>query len=289
MLFLLLVGIAFSSETIQVVVAPAESLVVTVSGEGPSVVMLPGLFGSGYSYRHVRDILDREGFRSISIEPLGMGGSSRPPEADYSLMAQSERVTAVLDTLGIEAAYFIGHSHGASIAMRVAYRHPERVLGIVSIEGGPADALMSSGMRTAMRFAPMLRLVNGRTMLLRRILHDMRESSADPQWVTRDLVLHYVAGMANDFGSTMEAYRAMARAEEPELLSDHLAEVRAPIILLLSETRHDVGIPSEEILMLEAGVRSFRVDTIPQTGFFIQEEQPEGVVSALHSLFDEAP
>ena len=64
-------------------------------------------------------------------------------------------MAAVLDSLGIRQAVVVGHSLGASIALRVAYRHPEHVRGVVSLEGGPGESATTKGFRTWMRFAPL--------------------------------------------------------------------------------------------------------------------------------------
>ncbi len=257
---------------------------VSVSGIGQPVVLLPGLFGSNYGYRNVMALLEQDGFQSIAIEPLGIGGSSRPEVADYSLTAQSERVAAVLDSLGIDRAVLVGHSLGASIAMRLAYRHPERVQGIVSIEGGPSESVFGRGLRSAMRFAPMLNVINGRGMVMRKIMHDMQEVSHDAEWVTRPVVVEYTRGLSEEFGATMKAYRAMAEVDEPEVLSLNLGGVICPVIVLVSQKQHDVGIPEGELQTLLALLPDMVVDTVANSGFFIQEEQPHEVSGAVQSL-----
>ena len=74
MSFLLLLALtaADTVETLRVPVAPAESLTVTTVGEGAPVVLIPGLFGSAFGFRHVMELLDEAGYRVICIEPLGM-------------------------------------------------------------------------------------------------------------------------------------------------------------------------------------------------------------------------
>lgn len=285
-MLLLLLGLlaADTTKTLTIHVAPAESIVVTISGAGQPVILLPGLFGSAYSYRKVMELLDRDGFLSVAIEPLGMGSSSRPEDADYSLTAQSERVKTVLDSLGIERAILVGHSQGASIAMRLAYRHPERVQGIVSIEGGPAESLLGPGMRRAMRFAPMLRMINGQGLVMRKIMHEMQEVSYNSDWVTRALVVEYTRGLSEEFGATMMAYRTMARTEEPEALAPNLYGISCPFILLVSEKQHGVGIPPDELEILLESVANLAVDTVANAGFFIHEEQPQEVATAVKSL-----
>ena len=118
-MLILILALAFAdtTQTLRIPVAPAESLSVTIVGEGRPVVLIPGLFGSSYAFRHVMALLDTAGFRAVAIEPLGMGLSSRPKDADYSLTAQADRVAAVLDSLGFERAVLVGHSLGTSIAL----------------------------------------------------------------------------------------------------------------------------------------------------------------------------
>ncbi len=77
-LLLLVLTSADTARTVQIPVAPGESLTVMMVGEGAPVVLLPGLFGSLYSYRYVMARLDSAGYGSFAIEPLGMGTSSRP-------------------------------------------------------------------------------------------------------------------------------------------------------------------------------------------------------------------
>src|SRR5262245_45182129 len=77
-----------AARTLRVPLVPAETLHVQVSGEGTPAVLIPGLFGSGYTFRKVVPLLNERGYRTIVIEPLGVGASSRPARADYSLTAQ---------------------------------------------------------------------------------------------------------------------------------------------------------------------------------------------------------
>jgi pimeloyl-ACP methyl ester carboxylesterase len=93
-MWLLTVLILADTATRVIVVAPGESLAVHDVGAGPPVVLLPGLFGSAYGYRNVVRSLRDEGYRSITIELLGVGRSSRPRAADYSLAVVAGRIGA---------------------------------------------------------------------------------------------------------------------------------------------------------------------------------------------------
>ncbi len=281
---LLALTLADTAAVIRIPVAPAETLAVTIVGEGPPVVLIPGLFGASYGYRHVMAMLDSAGFRSVGVEPLGIGSSGRPENADYSLTAQADRVAAVLDSLGIRQAVVVGHSLGASIALRLAYRHPEYAGGIVSLEGGPAESATTKSFRTWMRFAPVARMMDVRGAMRQLVYRDMRESSFDDSWVTDSVVWGYTAGLVQDSRATIRAYQGMARSEEPESLRDHLGRIVCPVVLLVGAKKHDSGPPSDEVELLIDRLPSFVVDTVPQSGFFIHEEQPAAVVHAVSGL-----
>jgi pimeloyl-ACP methyl ester carboxylesterase len=284
MLTLLFTLLAADSTKLRIAVAPAESLSVEVRGSGKPVVFLPGLFGSSFAYRHVMAALDPMEFRTIGIEPLGMGSSGRPEKADYSLTAQADRVAAVMDSLGVENAVIVGHAVGASIALRVAYRHARLARGVVSLEGGPGETAATEGFRRWMRFAPVARLLDGRRMVQGAMYREMKDVSHDDSWVTPAIVVAYTQGLAEDYGATIRAYQGMARSEEPELLRDNLSSIRCEVRLLVGDTGHDSGPSEDEVDVFHAMLPAFSVDTVAASGFFIQEEGPESVAAAVKEV-----
>ena len=101
--------------SVRIPVAPAETLAVTMAGAGQPVVLIPGLFGSAFSFRKLVPLLTDEQYRTVVVEPLAVGSSSRPERADYSLTAQADRIAAVLDSLRIQDAVIVAHSLGAAM------------------------------------------------------------------------------------------------------------------------------------------------------------------------------
>ena len=63
-----------SAETRRLAVAPGEYLQVTVTGHGQDVVLIPGLFGSAFSFRHVIPRRTAAGYRSIVVERVSGAG-----------------------------------------------------------------------------------------------------------------------------------------------------------------------------------------------------------------------
>src|SRR5258708_37615319 len=121
----------------MVPVGRAESLSVETAGRGDPVVLIPGLFGSAYGFRKVVPLLVDAGYRTIVIEPLGVGASARPEKANYSLTAQADRIAAVLDSLHVRNALIMAHSIGGSEALQPAYPRPEPGRRLLSVPGRP--------------------------------------------------------------------------------------------------------------------------------------------------------
>jgi pimeloyl-ACP methyl ester carboxylesterase len=282
--FFTLLLLADSASGFMVSVAPAESVRVTVVGTGDAVVLVPGLFGSAYGFGHVIPILAATGYRAIVIEPLGIGTSGRPEHADYSLTAQADRLAAALDSLRVGHALVVAHSVGASIAFRLAYRRPDLVRGLVSLEGGPAEAATTPGFRRAMRFAPWIRLFGGIRLVRGKIRKALIASSGDPGWVTDSVVAAYTSGAAANLGGTLKAYLGMARAREPERLEPHHGQIRCPVRLAVGTAPHEGGIRQREIDLLGRTLTSFAIDTVVGAGHYLHEEQPAAVGAAVRRL-----
>src|SRR2546427_4645173 len=284
MWLLIVLLLADTSRAFSIALAPAESVWVTVEGVGDPVVLIPGLFGSAFGYRTVLPRLVEAGYRTIVIEPLGIGTSGRPEHADYSLTARADGVAAGLDRLGVGDGIVAAHSVGAAIAYRLAYRRPDLVRGVVSLDGGPAEAATTRGFRRAIQLAPWIKLFGGERLVLAKVRRGLIAASGDTTWVTDQVVEGYTAGAARDLAGTLKAYLAMARARESAGLARPLGEIRCPVRLGVGTVGRGSGVSPQEVATLAGLLRSFAVDTVPGAGHFVYEERPAAVVAAVQRL-----
>lgn len=139
----------------------------TEYGKGDRVVVLThGLLMTRRLHRDLARRLAREGFRVITLDLLGHGGSDRPTESwRYSMTDSAQQVIALLDHLGIDKAVVGGTSLGANVALEVAVAAPERLTGLL-VEMPVLDNAVFAGLLAfpplmfAGRFAPItVRLV----------------------------------------------------------------------------------------------------------------------------------
>ncbi|MES2306598.1 MAG: alpha/beta hydrolase [Gemmatimonadota bacterium] len=267
----------------EVVVAPGESLHVEVRGSGPDVVLIPGLFGSAYGYRAVVEHLVAAGRRTIVIEPLGLGNSSRPRGADYSLTAQAARIAAVLDSLGVDSAVVVSHAVGTGIALRLALARPLMVRSVISLGGGIPESAATAGLRRAVSWAPLLRIL-GAGSLRKRVHGSLVHSSGDTSWVTDSVIAHYTGPATADLGATLAAFRGMVQSTEAVQLLPRLGEIRCPVILLLGAAPHEGRTADGEVELLRSGVRRFELQLVPGAGSYLQEERPDAVFAVISRM-----
>lgn len=273
----------FDSTARSIVIAPAESLQVTITGpeSGPPVVIIPGIVSPAYAFRQVLPPLAAAGVRAIVIEPLGFGLSSRPGDADYSHTAQAIRVAAVMDSLSVGRAVVLGHVVGATIALRLALMRPDLVQRLVLVEGGALESAAVPTVRKVLKFAPLVRLFTGRGRVRKEVRKGLVSSSGDTTWVTDSLVAHYTEGQAGDVGALLRAFRGMQRSTEPDSLLPQLHSMPVPVRLVMGAAPHRSGIGQHRIQDLAANLPILAIDSIPGAGMHIHEEQPQVIVAEL--------
>ena len=272
----------------QVTIRPSEWVAVTVHAPtGPArdtVVVLPAMLGSGESVQRVVEGLVAEQSLVAVIDPLGMGSSARPREADYSLEAQAHRVVTVLDTLEWSRVWVMGVATSGTIAMRVAARAPERVHGVLSVAGGPVASQRTDGVRTAARLASLLDSPLGRPLARRHFTGQLKARSARADWLTATVLRRYLEPVLADLPGQLAVLQRMGEASEPEPIAVVLARVTVPVHLLVGAVATAGAPTSAQVALLRQQVRHARVDTVPAAGAMLIEEAPEAVMAAMRRL-----
>src|SRR6478735_1352712 len=118
----------------QLMIPAADTQLSAVDSPGgtPPLLFLSGGFGTMQNWSRVVDRLDGK-YRTVRFDARARGKSGK--SADYSLKAAVDDVGRVIDTTGIERPILVGWSYGATIGVRYAAQHPERVGGLVLVDG----------------------------------------------------------------------------------------------------------------------------------------------------------
>jgi pimeloyl-ACP methyl ester carboxylesterase len=113
--------------------------VTDTGGPGRPVVYLNGSYADQSHWRRVIAALGTD-YRHITYDERARGRSKR--SADYSFEACLRDLDAVLVARGVDRPILVGWSYGAMLAVHWAARNPDRVLGVVSVDGAyPHDWL----------------------------------------------------------------------------------------------------------------------------------------------------
>lgn len=271
--------------------APGESLAVVRSESGrnadsPVALLLPGPVGSAYSWRRVHEGLVTSGHRVLIVDPLGMGGSSRPRHADYALSAQAVRIKRLLEAeLPPNTRVVVaGLGTSATIAMHLAAIDTAHIVGVVSLAGGPVDQQGTRTVRIALALAPLLQTRLGLALGRRKFTSAVREQSADHAWFTPDVAAQYLAPLERDVRGQLTVLKDMHDAKEPHPIATRLRDIAAPMRLLLGDTPTPNAPSREQVSLLMHEVRHFDIDTIRQAGTLMHEERPSDVVRILDDM-----
>jgi pimeloyl-ACP methyl ester carboxylesterase len=123
-------------------------------GDGEPLLVSHGIFEGCGAGLHVRDLFpDR---RVIVPSRFGYGESSLPYHASPAM--QADAFVELLDALGVRRADLVGVSAGATSALQLALRHPDRVKHLVvlsgNLPGGPTAVVQPAWARFVNRQIP---------------------------------------------------------------------------------------------------------------------------------------
>lgn len=251
---------------------------------GSAVVLIPSFMGCAYGYRHVVPELNHAGLRTIVVEPLGVGDSPKPRDADYSLTAQAARIGAALDRRGVRQAIIVANGAAASMAFRLALARPGLVTGIVSLEGTPAETFGTPGMRKVLTIAGLASKLGGQSFMRNRLEKALQGASGDASWLDGLTFHRYYASFGRDMDATIASLQAMTNAEEPEPLAPRLPLVKCPVIMLVGEAPHSGSVSEAEIARMQDALPDLSVRRLSGCGHYVMEERPADVVSAVQAL-----
>ncbi|XP_042516084.1 epoxide hydrolase A-like [Macadamia integrifolia] len=103
-------------------------------GEGPVVLLLHGFPELWYSWRHQISALASHGNRAVAPDLRGFGDTDAPPSTtSYTAFHVVGDLIALIDLLGQDQVFVVGHDWGAWIAWCFCLFRPDRVKAVVNL------------------------------------------------------------------------------------------------------------------------------------------------------------
>jgi pimeloyl-ACP methyl ester carboxylesterase len=251
-------------ETTSFQTRPEGRIGYDVDGEGPLVVLVPGMGDLRGGYRFLAPMLRNEGYR-VACTDLRGHGDSDSTFASYGDAETAGDLVALIEELG-GPAVVVGNSMGAGAAVLAAAERPDLVSGLVLV--GP---FVRNGKAGAMqRF--LLRLAMARPWTATVWKSYLPKLYAGRRPADFDEYRHQVVaslrrpGHAKAFSLTTRTSHDPAEAR--------LADVSAPTLVVMGEKDPDFPDPAAEAAWIAQVLRA-EVVMVPEAGHYPQSQQPE--------------
>ena len=213
-------------------------------GIGFPVILLHGGLGHSGNWGYQVPALVENGYRAILIDSRGHGRSTRDEQPfSYDLMGTD--VLAVMDTLNIEKAAFVGWSDGACTSLILASKVPNRIAGVFYF----ACNMDPSGTKEFVLTPIVERCFN-------RHVKDYAQRSPTP----------------DKFNEFSEAVGLMQRTQ-PNYSADDLAQIHVPVAIVHSE--NDEFIKREHAEYLAHSIPNAEFIFLPSVSHFAPLQRPE--------------
>ncbi|MGU7780142.1 alpha/beta fold hydrolase [Burkholderia sp. PU8-34] len=227
-------------------------------GDGPPVVMLHGGLGHAGNWGYQVPAVVSAGYRAILIDSRGHGRSTRDGRPySYELMASD--VLAVLDTLGVDRARFVGWSDGACIALVLAARAPARAAGVFFLACN-----MDPGGTKVMEPSVVI------DRCFARHREDYAQLSATPE----------------GFEPFVAAVSEMMRTQ-PDYSERDLGAIEVPVAIVLGE--HDEFIRQEHAAYLARSIPGATLTILPGVSHFAPLQRPARFNAAMLAFLGGVP
>ena len=103
-------------------------------GEGPVVLFLHGFPELWYSWRHQIVALSSLGYHAVAPDLRGFGDTDRPDSiSSYSAFHHMGDLIALIDFLGADQVFLVGHDWGSIIGWYLCMFRPERIKAYVCL------------------------------------------------------------------------------------------------------------------------------------------------------------
>ena len=255
-------------------------------GTGSPLVFVTGLGVTAYAFSDIAPKLTTTN-RVFAVTRRGVGDSDRP-DTGYDLDTLTEDLKALLDSLGIQSAIFVGHSMGGWEITELAVQYPERVKALIyidgTLDGGPAFQRMQAA-------NPIVRP---------RTAEDVATREAARQWFERFFYGFWSPALEADFQSHLRNPQAItgpigtSLRAQPDRQKPY-ARTRAPALALYQlstiETRYawfDSETPADTVEMAQRYLDEMVLPWQEESVARFRRERPDAVLQRLdghHFLF----
>jgi pimeloyl-ACP methyl ester carboxylesterase len=253
---------------------PAGRVAYDIQGEGPLLVLVPGMGELRSSYRHLTPALVAAGY-TVATTDLRGHGDSDASFTSYGDIETAGDIHALITQLGTSAV-IIGNSLAAGAAVIVAAEHPDQVDGLVMVgpfvRNPPSNPFTRALFRTMMNRLWIAAMWKGYmpTLYAGRKPDDFEEY--------RKTVIASLKRPAHG-----KAFSLTTQQTTHDPAEAKLSRVTAPAIVIMGEKDPDFKDPAAEARFI-GEVLSAQVVMVADAGHYPHAQQPEITTNAVLSF-----
>ena len=238
--------------------------------DAPALVLGHGLLFSGWMFHpQVAALKDR--FRCITVDWRGQGHTPEAPDSKADMDSLTDDLVALLDHLGLGAVHYGGLSMGGFVGMRLAARHPERVLSLILLDtsAGPEDPEKVSQYRLLAKVYRVLGIapVRGKVEPL------MFSPSVVASGASKAIAEEWMGQLKKVPRSGMT--KAIRGVTDREPIVDEIGSITAPTLVIVGAD--DTATPLAKAEVIAATIPGAQLEVVPDAGHSSTIEQPEAV------------
>jgi pimeloyl-ACP methyl ester carboxylesterase len=253
-----------------------------VQGSGPLVICAPGMGDIRQTFRYLVPALIEAGFRVATFDLRGHGESDTT-FATFDDEAEASDILALAEQLGAPAVV-IGNSMGAGAGVIAAALRPDVVTSLVLVGPFVRNPKVNPILTGVMRVATAAPWAAAVWKAYLPGLYAGRKPADQVEFAAAANAAMRRRGYASAFSKTTHLSHAPAEAQ--------LANVTAPVLVVMGELDPDFPKPSEEAAWIAAQLDA-EVLMVPEAGHYPQSQQPElvnpAVVAFLKKQSPKAP
>jgi pimeloyl-ACP methyl ester carboxylesterase len=253
-----------------------------VQGSGPLVICAPGMGDIRQTFRYLVPALIEAGYRVATFDLRGHGESDTT-FATFDDEAEASDILALAEQLGAPAVV-IGNSMGAGAGVIAAALRPEVVTSLVLVGPFVRNPKVNPILTGVMRVATAAPWAAAVWKAYLPGLYAGRKPADQVEFAAAANAAMRRGGYAGAFSKTTHLSHAPAEAQ--------LANVAAPVLVVMGELDPDFPKPSEEAAWIAAQLDA-EVLMVPEAGHYPQSQQPElvnpAVVAFLKKQSPKAP
>ncbi|MGN6689505.1 MAG: alpha/beta fold hydrolase [Sphingopyxis sp.] len=241
----------------------------------PTLLLVHGFAGDKDNWSMIAPYLTRD-YHVIAPDLPGFGENERNPDLAFDIAAQTARLKAFADTLGLQRPHVGGNSMGGWIALRYAIDYPDALASLILLNNAGVNGANESDLQKQAAdetYNPLvLANLDDADRLIAMVVHK-------PPYVPARLKPALYADALKYRDLLDGIVWVIAREGRDHPLNDRLGEVKVPALIIWG--RHDRLLDVSCVPVLEAGIAGSRSHIFEHVGHVPMIEDPKATAAVM--------